>query len=704
MTELSPSSLLNDNLTSPAKVLPEECVDYLSFNFDAFDLHKCWRNATKHKDNIVNGRRLENASWRKFFQMRFGLPTIDPAKLNWFVVHFFFAIPHFILPPNRQKDSDVVWLYGPFAGLHQYEPLAVIQKAAEEFGSETELKSTTLKPALKKRPEPNDFLQQLRELYVKTRSTGLLTDEQPITIPNSNREDSFLVPPTGNRPEFSFSANKSVSRRNKTDTMEPTFTQILHSGNGTPPLKNITFLDDDVQFSLSIGSEQQNRHIRFNESVEQARIIDEETEVSPVNKQVRKVPSKPSSPKLLKKKAFLIGLDDEDEEDDDEDFENAGAANVFGAVPARRVNNYNDPIPININPSAFPSVQTAHFYAQSPVYSRNNSLTPSGSISSHTHVNVDEFDAVTGAVAGSTDWMGTSGQGSGLLRRTQSEGNNFYVMARRLAETAPTPPVSNYSSSPAPSIRTASRTPSLRSSVSQAPPPPQKAPSLPRIGSGLLPIAQLPPAALKSDDEESEDDTSYLNSKLAFAAQAHHRGSPPPKLGLRSVESESESESESEEEGLILGISGKRLVNTTMVEKNIQTNNDEDLKLSQYSSPPNTSTTMTSSLVRTSSWIASTYPSSAKSFGQLLYGPDVEATIERKLVSNNGDIDSDLDEEHMKMILEGATADVDKELETDLEDGFRSMETESESAPDTHKNFGDVVGEVFGNVTRWASG
>ncbi|KAJ1565384.1 hypothetical protein HK096_003111, partial [Nowakowskiella sp. JEL0078] len=685
MTELSPSSLLNDNLASPSNVLPEECVDYLSFNFDAFDLYKCWRNATKHKDNIINGRRLENASWRKFFQLRFGLPTIDPAKLNW------------------QKDSDVVWLYGPFVGLHHYEPLAVIQKAAEEFGSETELKSTTLKPALKKRPEPNDFLQQLRELYVKTRSTGLLTDEHPISVPtNTNRDDSFLVPPTGNRPEFSFSANKSASHRGKTfsDGEQSAFVNVLYSGKGTPPNKLATFLYDDDQISLSVGNEQQNRHIRFNENVEQARIIDNETEDSTESKQVRKVPPKPTSPKLLKEKAFLFSLDDEDDEDDeDEDFEIAGAAKVFGAVPAHGgVTNYENPIPININSSAFPSVQTPPFYAHSPVYS-HNSPTPSGSVSSHTHANLDEFDAITGAVAGSTDWMASPGPGSGLLRRTQSEGNNFYIMARRLAESAPTPPISNHSNSPSPSIRTPSRTPSLRSSISQAPPS-QKTPTLPpHIGSGLSPVAQLPLNVKSGDeDEDSEDDTIYLNSKLAFAALAHHRGSPPPKLGLRPVESESESE----EEGLTLGVSKRRSVSDLVVdEKNIskQILDEKEPKLSKRSSLSNTSTTITSSLVRTSSWIASTYPSSARSFGQLLYGPEAEVKTERKLASNNEDIDSDFDEEHLKV-----TVDENKGLETDFEDGFRSIETESESVPDTLKNFGDVVEEIFGNVTRWASG
>ncbi|KAJ3393943.1 RING finger protein 32, partial [Chytriomyces hyalinus] len=107
-------------------------VDYLSHNFNEFDLHKCWRNATKHKDSLVNGRRLENASWRKFFQMKFALKTISPVHLNWFVVETgslsatMSDSPCLKQTTNRNKDGDVNWLYGPF---HTYEPLLQLQAA-----------------------------------------------------------------------------------------------------------------------------------------------------------------------------------------------------------------------------------------------------------------------------------------------------------------------------------------------------------------------------------------------------------------------------------------------------------------------------------------------------------------------------------------------------------------------------------------------
>ncbi|TPX41250.1 hypothetical protein SeMB42_g05654 [Synchytrium endobioticum] len=156
-------------------------VDYLSYEFNQFDLHSCWKFNTKHKHSIINGRRLENASWRKFFQMKFNLKTADPSSLNW------------------QKDNDVCWLYGPF---FSYEPLPVIEAAALEqdraeragmpgtkdmdigygYGhhavansatytasvaaSTNNNNNTSLRSALKKRKDKDDVWQALRERYI----------------------------------------------------------------------------------------------------------------------------------------------------------------------------------------------------------------------------------------------------------------------------------------------------------------------------------------------------------------------------------------------------------------------------------------------------------------------------------------------------------------------------------------------------------
>ncbi|KXS10109.1 hypothetical protein M427DRAFT_192300 [Gonapodya prolifera JEL478] len=63
--------------------LGQSHVDYLSHALDERDLQKSWRYANKHRDLIFNGRRLENASWRRWFQEKFHLRKLDPADLNW---------------------------------------------------------------------------------------------------------------------------------------------------------------------------------------------------------------------------------------------------------------------------------------------------------------------------------------------------------------------------------------------------------------------------------------------------------------------------------------------------------------------------------------------------------------------------------------------------------------------------------------------
>jgi hypothetical protein len=90
--------------------------------------------------------RLENASWRKFFQTRFNLATISPAALNW------------------EKTADIVWLYGPF---HTYEPLPELERRyldrAGGVGAGSGRK-TGPKSSLKKRKNSrHEFVQSIRK-------------------------------------------------------------------------------------------------------------------------------------------------------------------------------------------------------------------------------------------------------------------------------------------------------------------------------------------------------------------------------------------------------------------------------------------------------------------------------------------------------------------------------------------------------------
>ncbi|KAA1470179.1 hypothetical protein DENSPDRAFT_741693, partial [Dentipellis sp. KUC8613] len=76
---------------------PRGQVDYLSHEWREEDVWRSWRNMTRQKNEIANGARLENASWRTWWKQRNKLKTISPETLNWCVL----------------KDSDVTWLYGP---------------------------------------------------------------------------------------------------------------------------------------------------------------------------------------------------------------------------------------------------------------------------------------------------------------------------------------------------------------------------------------------------------------------------------------------------------------------------------------------------------------------------------------------------------------------------------------------------------------
>lgn len=59
------------------------CVDYLSYRFDEMDLAASWRVMTKQKKQVVNGIRLENASWRTWAKHKYNLKTVSPETLNW---------------------------------------------------------------------------------------------------------------------------------------------------------------------------------------------------------------------------------------------------------------------------------------------------------------------------------------------------------------------------------------------------------------------------------------------------------------------------------------------------------------------------------------------------------------------------------------------------------------------------------------------
>ncbi|KAI9282906.1 hypothetical protein BC943DRAFT_295666 [Umbelopsis sp. AD052] len=181
---------INDDMDSPSggSILgPEICVDYLSYKFDEMDLAASWRVMTKQKKSVVNGIRLENASWRTWAKQKGNLKTVSPQTLNWL------------------KDSDVTWLYGPLHTVVKQDDKYSKPKESSThdklglMNASTPIKSLNpakkiLKPALKKR-SVSDYL---RRAPPKTATRVLLVDQpkrtSELSLTDQNNEVNAVSP------------------------------------------------------------------------------------------------------------------------------------------------------------------------------------------------------------------------------------------------------------------------------------------------------------------------------------------------------------------------------------------------------------------------------------------------------------------------------------------------------------------------------
>ena len=76
---------------------PRGQVDYLSHEWREEDVWRSWRNMTRQKNEIANGARLENASWRTWWKQRNKLKTVSPETLNWYVLLLDNPSLHFVI-------------------------------------------------------------------------------------------------------------------------------------------------------------------------------------------------------------------------------------------------------------------------------------------------------------------------------------------------------------------------------------------------------------------------------------------------------------------------------------------------------------------------------------------------------------------------------------------------------------------------------
>lgn len=172
-------------------------VDFLSHKWQEADVWHTWRNMTRQKNDIANGVRLENASWRTWWQKRGKLKTVNPQKLNWL------------------KDSDVTWLYGP---LHQAPvpvPPPKIASLADKLdilpplpkGRKPILKKRTLAEVLvlglaKTNNLPNrPPADELKELDIDSRGVQGPEERDRIMLLHTKSDTNLLRPAIGRAPQ-----------------------------------------------------------------------------------------------------------------------------------------------------------------------------------------------------------------------------------------------------------------------------------------------------------------------------------------------------------------------------------------------------------------------------------------------------------------------------------------------------------------------
>ncbi|ORY28823.1 hypothetical protein BCR39DRAFT_505766 [Naematelia encephala] len=222
---------------------PSICVDYLSHNWEEEDVWASWRSMTRHKHEIANGVRLENASWRTWQKQRNKLKTISPETLNWL------------------KDSDVTWLYGP---LHTAQvevvPPRKVATTVDRLGIDRPADSG-MKPILKHRT-----LSEM--LAIATPSSPILEAASLLGL-----DEDVDGHDDGDRPHLlqTKSDTNIVRRAGGMRKKSPTRQPIAHaSSKGTL---------QDASGSQTPEAPSGKKHISFNTFVEQCMAIDDPTEI-----------------------------------------------------------------------------------------------------------------------------------------------------------------------------------------------------------------------------------------------------------------------------------------------------------------------------------------------------------------------------------------------------------------------------------------
>lgn len=220
---------------------PSICVDYLSHNWTDEDVWSSWKAMTKRKNEIANGVRLENASWRTWAKQRGKLKTISPETLNWL------------------KDSDVTWLYGP---LHEHaEPVPPPKIASTQ--DRLDLDDSIRKKSILKHRTISEMLT------TPGRSASPIVEY--VSSADASQENSDTEGERGSRPSFfSVKSDSNLAQRKRKAGGSPTASERLFQN----------LMTGDPADALSHPPLEERKHISFNQRVDQciAVDIDEEEE------------------------------------------------------------------------------------------------------------------------------------------------------------------------------------------------------------------------------------------------------------------------------------------------------------------------------------------------------------------------------------------------------------------------------------------
>ncbi|KEP52753.1 regulation of carbohydrate metabolism-like protein [Rhizoctonia solani 123E] len=252
------SALAHQPVVDDAHVVsnaPRVCVDYLSHNWQEEDVWKSWRNMTRHKHEIANGVRLENASWRTWWKQRNKLRTISPETLNWL------------------KDSDVTWLYGP---LHTAEPVPAHKESTLSDKLDL-IKSVGKKPILKHRTL-TERLSLPRPASPILESSDLTEDEYDNDgnvrppLPHTKSDTNIIRRPSSRRvspPRVVQGMGGISGQQNSVPTLQVNGLEKTRS-RGSESSNSPRGGSSDVESN----SGKERRHIHFNTFVEQCISID----------------------------------------------------------------------------------------------------------------------------------------------------------------------------------------------------------------------------------------------------------------------------------------------------------------------------------------------------------------------------------------------------------------------------------------------